>query len=268
MLAVPGRAHPCAVQGPIGFADRNSGVALVVFFGGQVMRAAVSLPFVKNAAMKAAGELLSRSAAYRAAIAAWTCTNSRKRAEVSPFFPQPPPAAAEELECLAIHAVQHQHRAAGGMLHHSSPFASDAGAGKACSKPAMPVTAATLGSVPLISAVTMGGSFGSLLTSASPYVLDGEPRRPLFPMLGTGLEDQSDEGARFFPGLRFACLRQQQVEHVDVVQSSVGYMDKTGDRVAQIQQRMQLHSRLDRAEGRPRKRREACRGDISRIDVD
>ena len=42
----------------------------MVFLEVQVMRATGSLPFVKNAAMNAAGELLLRSAAYRAAIAA------------------------------------------------------------------------------------------------------------------------------------------------------------------------------------------------------
>jgi len=143
----------------------------VLFFGVQVVRVTASLPFVKNAAMKAAGEPLSgpRCTALRSPPGPAPTPESEPRFHL---FPQPLPAAAAELECLAIHEVQHWHRAAGGMLHHSSPFASDAGAGKACSKPAMPVTVATLGAVPPISAVTMGGSFGSLLTSASPYVLD------------------------------------------------------------------------------------------------
>src|SRR3989338_3267934 len=54
-----------------------------------------------------------------------------------------------------------------------------------------------------------------------------------------------------------AKLGKEHVEHVDVVQFAVGDVDETGDRPAQVEQRVQLHRRFGRAKLGPRKQRQA-----------
>ncbi len=53
-----------------------------------------------------------------------------------------------------------------------------------------------------------------------------------------------------------ACLREQQIERVNVVELAVGNMDEARDIAAQVQQRVHLHRGLGCAEMRPRKDRQ------------
>ena len=65
-----------------------------------------------------------------------------------------------------------------------------------------------------------------------------------------------------------AGLGQQLIEDVDVVHLAVADVDEGRDVAAQIQQRVQLDRRLGRAEGRPRKHRQAQidGGRVQRVD--